>query len=105
VIDGAAAQWAPSVALWWADPVDPSVDRLAGQLGYLFDDEPALRNAPVEQLRNRLSREDRFSRARARYPMATDDEIAARVREFDDRITTADVESALARVRSDPSQD
>ena len=85
--------------------MDPSVDKLAGQLGYLFDDEPALRHASVEQLRDRLSREDRYARARARYPMATDDEIAARVREFDDRISTADVQAALARVRRDPFQD
>jgi len=91
--------------MWWAGPVDPSVDNLAGQLGYLFDDEPALRHASAEQLRDRLSREDRYARARARYPMATDDEIAARVREFDDRISTADVQAALAQVRRDPFQD
>jgi hypothetical protein len=85
--------------------VSPSVDRLAGQLGYLFEEQPELRSAPVEQLAARLNREDRYARARQRYPMATDAEIEARLGEFEDRIAPAEVEAALARVRADPYQD
>jgi hypothetical protein len=85
--------------------VSPSVDRLVGQLGYLFEEQPELRSAPVEQLVARLNREDRYARAWQRYPMATDAEIEARVGEFEDRITPAEVEAALARVRADPYQE
>jgi hypothetical protein len=81
--------------------VSPSVDRLAGQLGYLFEDEPELRSAPLDKLLARLNREDRFARARARYPMESDAEIAARVHEFEDRITAGELGEALARVRGD----
>ena len=82
----------------------PSVDRLVGQLGYLFEEQPELRSAPVEQLVERLNREDRYARAWQRYPLASDDEIAARVDEFEARITASDVRAALARVRADPYQ-
>jgi len=85
--------------------VHPSPELLAGQLGYLFEDEPELRSASPEQLATRLNRDDRYSRARSEYPMATDAEIAQRVGEFDDRITVADVQAALSRVRADPYRD
>ena len=74
----------------------PSVSKLAGQLLYLFEDDPALRDAPVAQLRDRLALDDRVSRARHRYPNDNDAEIQARLVEFDDRITLADVEAAVA---------
>ena len=83
----------------------PSVELLAGQLGYLLEEQPELRSASAEQLAARLNRDDRFARARSKYPMATDAEIAQRVGEFEDRITSADVQAALARVRSDPYRD
>ncbi len=76
----------------------PSVDLLAGQLGYLFEDQPGLRSASPEQLAERLNHDDRYARARSKYPMANDAEIAQRVGEFEDRITVADVQAALARV-------
>jgi hypothetical protein len=78
--------------------VGPSVELLAGQLGYLFEDQPELRSATPEQLAERLNRDDRYARARSKYPMASDAEIAERVGEFEDRITAADVQAALARV-------
>ncbi len=83
----------------------PSVEVLAGQLGYLFDEQPELRSASAEQLTARLNHDDRFARARSKYPMATDAEIAERAGEFEDRITAADVQAALARVRADPFRD
>jgi hypothetical protein len=85
--------------------VGPSVEVLAGQLRYLFEDQPELRSASVEQLTARLNHDDRFSRAWSKYPMATDSEIAERVGEFQDRITAADVQEARARVRADPYRD
>ena len=77
----------------------PSVSKLAGQLVYMFEDDPALRDAPVEQLRDRLALEDRIARARHTYPNDNDAEIQARLGEFDDRVTTADVEAAIAEAR------
>jgi len=85
--------------------VGPSVEVLAGQLRYLFEDQPELRSASVEALTGRLNHDDRFSRARSEYPTATDAEIAERVGEFEERITAADVQDALARVRADPYRD
>ena len=49
--------------------------KLAGQLGYLFDDDPSLRDAPVAQLVARLNEQDRLARAIAKYPNRTDAEI------------------------------
>ena len=83
----------------------PSVEVLAGQLGYLFDEQPELRSASAEQLAVQLNHDDRFARARSSYPMATDAEIGERVGEFEDRISAADVQAALARVRADPLRD
>ncbi|HZP28634.1 MAG TPA: hypothetical protein VFC99_06755 [Acidimicrobiia bacterium] len=76
-------------------PPPPSVDRIAGQLRYLLDERPELHDASPERIRARLSLEDRYARARAQYPLSTDDEIAGRVREFDDRLPLAVVEQAL----------
>jgi hypothetical protein len=72
----------------------PSVSKLAGQLGYLFDDEPDQRTVPVEELAVRLNREDRLARAIARYPLETDEQVQAHLGEFDDRISEADVAAA-----------
>jgi transposase len=72
-----------------------SVSRLAGQLAYLFDDHPELRNAAPSALADQLNHQDRFARARERYPLATDAEIADKVAEFEARITADDVSEAL----------
>jgi hypothetical protein len=77
----------------------PSVSKLAGQLLYLLEDDPLLRDAPVAQLRDRLALDDRVARARHRYPNDTDAEIQARLGEFDDRIPEADVAAAVAEAR------
>jgi hypothetical protein len=81
-------------------PPPPSVARLAGQLGYLFEDDPGLRGAPAADLAARLNREDRLARAIARYPGRSDAEIQSHLDEFEDRIPVADVEAALQQVRS-----
>jgi hypothetical protein len=83
----------------------PSVARLAGQLGYLFEDDPSARGASVAELTARLNREDRLSRAIAMYPSRTDAEIRSHLDEFQDRISTADVEAALQRARPDAEDD
>jgi hypothetical protein len=77
----------------------PSVSQLVGQLGYVFDDEPELRDAPMQELLDRFNREDRFARARRAYPLATDDEIARKVVEFEDRIAVDRFVEALRQVR------
>ena len=77
------------------------IDRLAGQLRYLFEDEPELRNASAEQLAERLNHDDRYARAREKYPLRSDAEIREHVSEFDDRITPADVRGAMAQLTSD----
>jgi hypothetical protein len=78
-----------------SDPeAGPSIARLAGQLGYLFDDEPALRDASIEELTARLNHADRLARAIARYPNRTDAEIRTHLDEFADRISSGDVEQA-----------
>jgi transposase len=73
---------------------EPSVAKLAGQLGYLFEEEPATRSASAGELAARLNREDRLARAIAHYPNRTDAEIRAHLGEFEDRISMADVEEA-----------
>ena len=75
-----------------------SIGRLAGQLGYLFEEQPELRSASPQALADQLNHEDRFARARERYPLATDAEIAEKVKEFDARITSEDVSEALRRI-------
>jgi hypothetical protein len=78
----------------------PSTSRLAGQLGYLFEDRPELRTASISVLTDRLNHEDRYARARARYPLETDAEVAAHIDEFPPRLTESDVGAALARLRA-----
>jgi hypothetical protein len=77
----------------------PSVARLAGQLGYLFQDEPSARAWSAAELTARLNREDRLARAIAKYPNRSDAEIQRHLDEFEDRISAADVEAALQQVR------
>jgi len=76
----------------------PSTGLLAGQLGYLFEERPELRRATPEQLAERLNHEDRAARARAKYPLETDAQVAAHLDEFPARITGSDVEAALAKL-------
>ncbi len=79
----------------------PSVARLAGQLGYLFEDDPAAADASAVDLTARLNRQDRLARAIARYPGRSDAEVRSHLDEFPDRIPVADVEAALERARAD----
>jgi hypothetical protein len=72
----------------------PSVSKLAGQLQYMFEDNPALRDAPLAQLVARLNEEDRWARAIAMYPNRSDTEVHAHLAEFHDRIGAVDVEHA-----------
>lgn len=76
----------------------PSVSRLAGQLGYLFEDDPSLRQAPVAQLVARLNEDDRWARAVDAYPNRSDAEVRAHVAEFHDRIGAVEVEQARRQV-------
>lgn len=78
----------------------PSVSRLAGQLGYLFEERPDLRRAPVQTLVDQLNHEDRYARARAKYAVETDDFVREHIDEFDPRITSAMVEEALRQLRA-----
>jgi aminopeptidase N len=79
----------------------PSGGILAGQLGYLFEERPELRRATSEQLAARLNHEDRYARARAKYPLETDAEVASHIEEFPARITAADVDAALTQLHDD----
>ncbi|MCU1458882.1 MAG: hypothetical protein JWL73_2974 [Actinomycetia bacterium] len=81
------------------DPV--SVDRLVGQLGYLFEDQPELRKASAAQLRDLLDRNDRYARARAESPLDSDAEVAARAERLESHVTLEAVEQARARVSDD----
>ena len=83
------------------DRFPPSVARLAGQLGYLFEDDPAARDASAEELAARLNRQDRLARAIAKYPGRSDAEVHSHLDEFEDRIPVADVEAALQQARGD----
>jgi hypothetical protein len=83
----------------YVDAVTPSVDRIAGQLSYLFEDRPELRNASPEQLAERLNHDDRYARARERYPFESDAEVAGKIDEFDERITVDDVRAALEKLK------
>jgi hypothetical protein len=75
--------------------MEPSVGRIAGQLSYLFEERPELRRASAEQLAARLDHEDRFARAREKYPLVSDDEVKTKVSEFESRITAGLVRQAL----------
>ncbi len=81
----------------------PSVVTLAGQLGYLFEDDPSLAGAPAEQLAARLNHDDRLARAIAKYPNRSDAEIQSHLGEFSDRISATDVEAARRMVRGTSS--
>jgi hypothetical protein len=81
----------------------PSPSRLAGQIEYLFEDRPELRNASVAEVLERLNHEDRYARARETYQAETDDYVRAHIDEFQPRITAAMVEEALKRLRGDNS--
>ncbi len=76
----------------------PSVSRLAGQLGYMFEDHPELRDAPLAQLVARLNEEDRWARAIATYPNRSDAEVHSHLAEFHDRIGAVEVEQARQQV-------
>jgi aminopeptidase N len=80
----------------------PSVARLAGQLGYLFEDDPTARDLSASELAARLNHQDRLARAIAKYPNRSDAEIHAHLDEFEDRIPVADVDAALQQVRPRP---
>jgi len=75
------------------------VSLLAGQLDYLFEEQPALRSATASQLLERLNREDRLVRARAEQPLESDAWVQQRSGELENRFTTADIEAALGIVR------
>ncbi|HXY94950.1 MAG TPA: hypothetical protein VEP49_20995 [Acidimicrobiia bacterium] len=81
----------------------PSTSRLAGQLQYLFEDRPEMRNASVDQLVERLNHEDRFARSREAYQAESDEFVRAHLDEFPPRITPAMVEEALRRLRAGDS--
>jgi hypothetical protein len=76
----------------------PSTARLAGQIGYLFEDRPEMRSAPVEELVERLNREDRYARAREAYQAESDRYVREHLDEFPPRITRAMVEAALRQL-------
>jgi hypothetical protein len=77
----------------------PSTSRLAGQLQYLFEDRPEMRNASVAELVERLNREDRYARGREAYQAESDNFVRAHLDEFEPRITPAMVEDALRQLR------
>jgi hypothetical protein len=77
----------------------PSASRLAGQLGYLFEERPELRHAPVPTLLDQLNHEDRYARARAKYAVETDAFVHEHIDEFEPRITAGMVEEALRQLR------
>jgi hypothetical protein len=74
----------------------PSTSVLAGQLSYLFEDDPELRTASDEELAARLNHDDRYARARERYPLLSDQEVRDKIGEFPERITAAAVHAARA---------
>ena len=84
----------------------PTVSILAGQLEYMFEDDPELRDAPVAQLVARLNEEDRWARAIATYPNRSDAEVHSHLAEFHDRIGAVEVEQARqqVRARTDPDE-
>jgi hypothetical protein len=80
-------------------PDRPSVSRIAGQLGYLFEERPELAGGPVDAIVDQLNHEDRYARARAAYPTQTDSFVREHVDEFVPRITRQLVEEALQVLR------
>jgi CoA-transferase family III len=109
MLGGERLEWPSAPPESGADPPEwrsssmtdvPPTSRLAGQLGYLFEERPEMRIASVDDLVERLNHEDRYSRARAAYPIQTDAFVRAHIDEFPPRITRAMVEEALQRLRS-----
>ena len=82
-------------------PDGPSVSRIKGQLGYLFEERPEMARASAAELAQWLSREDRMARARETDPVGADDAVRAAADELDDRITEAMVAEALEDIRKD----
>ena len=80
-------------------PDRPSVSRIAGQLGYLFEERPELAGAPLDAIADQLNHEDRYARARAAYPTQTDAFVHEHIDEFVPRITPDLVEKALQQLR------
>ena len=80
-------------------PGGPSVQRIVGQLGYLFEERPELSGASAAELARWLSREDRMARARERDPLGSREAVEAFAAKLDDRVTEAMVAEALARLR------
>jgi hypothetical protein len=78
----------------------PSVSRIAGQLGYLFEERPRLKEASAAELAEQLNHEDRYARARQQYVLENDDFVREHIDEFAPRITTEMVEQALQQVRA-----
>jgi hypothetical protein len=76
----------------------PSTSRLAGQLGYLFEERPELRRSPVRALVDQLNHEDRYARARAKYAVEPDAFVRDHIDEFEPRITPEMVEAALSEL-------
>ena len=79
----------------------PSVSRVKGQLGYLFEERPEMARASAAERAQWLSREDRMARARAADPLGADDTVRTAADELDDRITEAMVTEALQDIRKD----
>lgn len=77
----------------------PSAGVLAGQLRYLFADEPEMVMASPESIAERLNHDDRYARARSRYPIATEAELHDHIGEFPARIDVATVRAAIAAAR------
>jgi hypothetical protein len=77
----------------------PSVSRIVGQLGYLFEERPELSAASAGELARWLSREDRMARAREADPLGSRDAVEAAAAKLDDRVTEAMVAEALTRIR------
>jgi hypothetical protein len=77
----------------------PSIDRIAGQLSYLFEDQPELRHSSPEELAERLNHDDRYARAREKYRLDSDAELVKRLDEFEKRISPNDIRAALDKIR------
>jgi len=84
------------------DMPNRTVSLLAGQLDYLFEEQPALRNAAPGRLLDRINREDRLSRARTEQPLETDRWVHRRSEELENRFTLDQIEQALAIVHKRP---
>jgi hypothetical protein len=78
---------------------DRAVSLLAGQLDYLFEEQPDLRTAPAPRLLDRLNREDRLVRARAEEPLESDEWVQLRAEELDNRFSLTQIEEAIALAR------